>query len=46
MSSMPPATPASAKPSNISWASDAIAWALEPQTRFTVMAGAWTGAPP
>ena len=46
MFSIPPAIAQSTMPSMISWAADAIAWAPEPQTRFTVIAGTSTGKPP
>lgn len=46
MFSMPPAMAASAKPSQTSWAAEAMAWAPEPQTRLTVIAGTLTGTPP
>ncbi len=46
MFSMPPAIAASASPSQISCAAEAIACAPEPQTRLTVIAGTATGTPP
>jgi len=46
MFSMPPATALSTSPSMISAAALAIAWAPEPHTRLTVMAGTSTGRPP
>ena len=46
MFSMPPAIAQSMKPSQISCAAVATAWAPEPQTRFTVIAGTSTGTPP
>ncbi len=46
MLSMPPAMTQSAWPSAISIAALAIAWAPEPQTRLTVIAGAASGRPP
>ena len=46
MFSMPPAMAPSVKPSQISCAAVAIAWAPEPQTRLTVIAGTSTGTPP
>jgi len=45
MFSMPPATATLILPSAISCAADTIAWAPEPQTRFTVSAGVVTGKP-
>src|SRR5512139_1806401 len=46
MFSMPPAIALLVKPSITSCAALAIAWAPEPQTRFTVRAGTSTGTPP
>src|SRR6516165_10000818 len=46
MFSMPPAIAQSMRPSMTSCAAEAIAWAPEPQTRFTVNAGTSTGSPP
>ena len=46
MFSIPPATAVSSRPSQISLAAVAIAWAPEPQTRLTVIAGTSTGMPP
>src|SRR6266404_5838297 len=45
MFSMPPATATSTLPSKISCAAETMAWAPEPQTRFTVIAGTDTGSP-
>ena len=46
MFSMPPATALSTMPSMISCAAETMAWAPEPQTRLTVIAGTSTGKPP
>ena len=46
MFSMPPAIAQSTRPSVTSMAAEAIAWAPEPHTRLTVMAGTSTGKPP
>jgi hypothetical protein len=46
MFSIPPAMAVSTEPTRISCAAERIACAPEPQTRFTVMAGTWTGRPP
>src|SRR5216683_631170 len=43
MFSMPPANATSTLPSKISCAAETMAWAPEPQTRFTVIAGTETG---
>jgi hypothetical protein len=45
MFSMPPATALWTNPSITSWAAVAIAWAPEPHTRFTVIAGTSTEIP-
>src|SRR6266853_1040661 len=45
MFSMPPANATSTLPSKISCAAETMAWAPEPQTRFTVIAGTDTGSP-
>jgi len=44
MFSMPPAMAVSTEPIRISCAAETVACAPEPQTRFTVTPGTWTGS--